>query len=141
MADKGTAQATAGLHKIGCDRISCVRSFLKILIVLLIAAALPLRGYATVAAELCAGHHGGVQAAHVADHDHDHDSSHDAPGHGGDHASICSHCASCSVGATLASDTPRSVSAVISGADRIPFFDARKPGYVPDHLDRPPLVS
>ena len=116
-----------------------MRSFFKILIVLLIVAALPLRGYAAVAAELCADHHGGAEAAHAADHDHD--SSPDASGHGGDHRSICSHCASCTVGATLAPDTLRSVNALITGADRIPFFDARKPGYVPDQLDRPPLAS
>jgi hypothetical protein len=118
-----------------------VRNAFRILIVLLIVTALPLRGFAAVAAELCAGHHGGAEPAHAADHDHDHDSSPDTLGRDGDHPSICSHCASCSVGATLAPDTPRSVSAVIRGADRIPFFDVRKPGYVPDHLDRPPLVS
>jgi hypothetical protein len=119
-----------------------VRGFLKILIVLLIVAALPLRGYAAVAAELCAGHHGGAQAAHAAEHDHD--SSHETVGHDGDHPSslsICSHCASCSVGASLAPDSARPVALLIAGAVRIPFLGARKPGYVPDHPDRPPLVS
>jgi hypothetical protein len=118
-----------------------VRSVARILIVLLIAAALPLRGYAAVAADLCAGHHGGVQSQHV--HDHDEESTPEHAGHGGDHAStsLCSHCASCSVGASLASDSAQRVNALIGGADRIPFFDARKPGYVPDHPDRPPLVS
>jgi hypothetical protein len=119
-----------------------VRRILRIVIVLLIAAALPLRGFAALAAELCADHHGGAQAAHAADHDHG--SDHDPSGHDGDHhstASICSHCASCSVGASLAPDFARDVSALVAGADRIPFFGARESGYVPDHLERPPLVS
>jgi hypothetical protein len=33
------------------------------------------------------------------------------------------------------------VAVLIAGTDRIPFFDARRAGYVPDHLERPPLVS
>jgi hypothetical protein len=119
-----------------------VRGLLKILIVLLIAAALPLRGYAAVAAELCAGHHGGAPAVHAAEHDHD--STHETVGHDGEHPSslsICSHCASCSVGSSLAPDSAHPVPAFITGADRIPFLDVRKSGYVPDHPDRPPLVS
>lgn len=119
-----------------------MRGALRILVALLIVAALPLRGYAAVAAELCSGHHGGDQAAHAAEHDHE--STHQVDGHDGDHPaspSSCSHCASCSVGTSLAPDAARRVAAVISSAERIPFFGARKPGYVPDHLDRPPLAS
>jgi hypothetical protein len=119
-----------------------VRGAFRILILLLIVVALPLRGYAAVAAELCAAHHGGAQAVHAAEHDHD--SAHETVGHDGDHpssVSICSHCASCSVGTSLAPDSAHPVAAVVAGADRIPFFDARKPGHVPDHPDRPPLVS
>jgi ABC-type Zn2+ transport system substrate-binding protein/surface adhesin len=125
-----------------------VRGVLRIVIVLLIATALPLRGFAAVAAELCADHHGGAQATHAAGHDHEsgheHESSHDSSGNDGEHhstASICSYCASCSVGTSLAPDSAHPVAALVAGADRIPFFDARKPGYVPDQLDRPPLVS
>lgn len=119
-----------------------MREMLRILIVLLIVATLPLRGYAAAAAELCAGQHGGAQSEHAADHDHSHDSTHDTGD--ADHSStpsICSHCASCSVGASLAPDSARRVTALAIGAGRIPFFDARKPGYVPDHPERPPLVS
>ena len=113
----------------------------RILVVLLIVAVLPLRGYAAAAADLCAEHHGGAQAEHV--HDHDHESTIAQSGHGGEHSStsICSHCASCSVGASFAAESAPQLSALIGGADRIPFFDARKPVHVPDHLDRPPLVS
>ena len=122
-----------------------MRSVCKILIVLLVVAVLPLRGYAAVAAELCAGQHGGTQAAHAGDHEHDHghEANHGAPEHGGDVPanSICSHCASCSVGASLAPDVSRAVAVLIAGTDRIPFLDARRSGHVPDHLERPPLVS
>ena len=120
-----------------------MRSVCRILIVLLVVAVLPLRGYAAVAAELCAGQHGGTQAAHAADHDHGHESDHGAPEQGGDVPtnSICSHCASCTVGASLAPDVTHPVAVLIAGTDRIPFFDARRAGYVPDHLERPPLVS
>ena len=113
----------------------------RILIVLLIVAVLPLRGYAAVAADLCAEHHAGAQAGHL--HDHEHESTDGQAGHGGEHSStsICSHCASCSVGASFAAESAQQVSALIGGARRIPFFDARKPVHVPFHLDRPPLVS
>ena len=113
----------------------------RILIVLLIVAVLPLRGYAAAAADLCAEHHGGVQSGHLDDHDHE--STNGPAGHGGEHSSnsICSHCASCSVGASFASGSARQVNPSIPGTDRIPFVDARKPVHVPDHLDRPPLVS
>ena len=115
----------------------------RILIVLLVVAALPLRGYAAAAADLCAEHHGGSQSGQVHDHDHDHESTDAQSGHGGEHSSnsICSHCASCSVGASFASGSARQVNPSIPGTDRIPFVDARKPVHVPDHLDRPPLVS
>jgi len=119
-----------------------MRNAFRILTVLLIVTALPLRGYAAVAAELCAGHHGGAQPAHAAEHEHE--STHETVGHDGDHpsgVSICNHCASCSVGTSLASDPALPVAALIAGAVRIPFFDVRKPGYVPDPLDRPPLGS
>ena len=118
-----------------------MRGIARILIVLLIAAALPLRGYAAVAADLCAGHHGGAQAEHVHDHDHESTDGHDANGGEQSSTSICSHCASCSVGASLAPDSAQWVNALINRADRIPFFGARKPAHVPDHPDRPPLVS
>jgi len=118
-----------------------MRGAFKTLILLLMFATLPLRGYAAVAAELCAAHHGGVQAAHAAEHEHD--SAHEQGGHDGDHASsasVCSHCAACSVGASLAPDSARAVAVFHAGADRIPFFGGRESGHVPEHVDRPPLA-
>lgn len=110
------------------------------MIVLLVVAALPLRSYASVTADLCAVH-GGMQASPELEHDHG--SADDLSGRAGEHhatTSTCSHCASCSVGATLAADLTRRVVLIPNGADLIPFFDARKLGHVPDHPDRPPLV-
>ena len=134
-----TCPCRASLRRNVCDRIFGVRGVARILIVLLIVAALPLRGYAAAAADLCAEHHGGGQSEHV----HDHESTDPQSGHGGEHSSssTCSHCASCSVGVSFLSDSAPMLNALIGGADRIPFFDARKPVHVPDHLDRPPLVS
>ena len=115
-----------------------MRVIVRILIVLLVAAALPLRGYAAVAADLCAEHHGGAQSVQLHDH-----GSPDAPaGHGGEHSSTssCSHCASCSVGASVAPEA-KHLTLPVAGSGRIPFLDYRKPAHVPDHPDRPPLVS
>lgn len=119
-----------------------MRGLTRILILLLVMVALPLRGVAAVAADVCAAHHGGALSAHADGHDHGSGHEPDAPD--SDHsskASICSLCATCSVGATLAPEPSRPVATALAGADRIPFFDARKPGHVPDHPDRPPLVS
>jgi len=118
-----------------------MRNVSSALILLLMLVALPLRGYTAVAAELCAAHHGGALATDAAEHDHD--SAHEQGGQDGDHpstASVCSHCATCSVGASLAPDSARPVAVHSAGADRIPYFGARTSGHVPEHLDRPPLA-
>ena len=119
-----------------------MRSFCKILILLLVVAALPLRGYAAVPADLCAEHHGGAVVSHAEGHDHNSDHGAGAPDAGhSPTAAGCSHCASCSVGASLAPEPVRPVATAPAGAARIPFFDARISGHVPDHPHRPPLVS
>jgi hypothetical protein len=118
-----------------------MRNVSRALILLLMLVALPLRGYAAVAAELCAMHDGGAQAAQAAEHDHD--SAHEQGGQNGDHpstASVCSHCAACSVGASLAPDSARPVAVFHASAGRIPFFGACTSGHVPQRLDRPPLA-
>lgn len=112
----------------------------KILILLFVVTALPLRGYAAVATHFCeqhqdeaaaqAGHHGG--SSNHEDATPRNDPSSTSPS--------CSHCASCSVSASLGHEGPR-MTFHCAGADRIPFADARRPGHVPEHLDRPPLVS
>ncbi len=116
-----------------------MRSLSRLLILLLLVAALPLRGYAALAADVCADHHGGTVAAH-SHHDHGSDHKHEAPDGNSSTSSICSHCASCSVGASVAPEA-KPITLPIAGNDRIPFSDRRKPGHVPAHPERPPLVS
>ena len=117
-----------------------MRDVRKLLVLLLLVVALPLRGYAALAADLCADHHGGAAAAHAGHQDSSSGHEHEAPEGPSSASSICSHCASCSVGASVAPEA-KQISLPVAGSDRIPFFDRRKSGYVPDHPERPPLVS
>jgi hypothetical protein len=121
-----------------------VRRTCRIVLLGLLFAALPLRGYAGVLTALCESHHGGAAVAenHMHEHadSHHHDSDEDAggPSHA---ASVCSICASCCAGASLAPDAPRVAVVQSPVSDRIAFFDRRNSGYVPEHLDRPPFAS
>ena len=117
-----------------------MRNFRKLLVLLLLVVALPLRGYAALAVDLCAGHNGGAAGAHAGHHDPSSDHEHEAPDGPSATSSSCSHCASCSVGASVAPEA-KQISLPVAGSDRIPFFDQHKSGYVPDHPERPPLVS
>jgi hypothetical protein len=119
-----------------------MRGLARILTVLLLLAALPLRGYASVAAGLCDSHHGGQANSHAAMHDHG--VSHGDPVDGGgtdsaEVASLCSLCSSCSVSATLAPDPVYAIALSPTGAGPIPFDGSAMPGRVPGTLDRPPL--
>jgi hypothetical protein len=121
-----------------------MRRTAKTLIFVLLLAALPLRGYAGVLMALCEGHHGG--AAAVQEHAHEHGDSHphgsdDGAGSPSHAASVCSICASCCANASLAPDAPHVAAFRAPGSDRIPFFDRRASGFVPEHFDRPPLAS
>lgn len=116
----------------------------RIVLLVLLFAALPLRGYAGALMLSCESHHGGA----AADHEHSHgpgDSHHDDSGDGGETptqiASTCSLCSTCSAGASLAPDAPLAVLLEAAGSDRIIFFDRRSSGFVPESLDRPPLAS
>ena len=118
----------------------------RIVLLVLLLAALPLRGYAGVLMALCEGHHGGTVVSqgqvheHGDGHHHDAGNSDDSGGVPTHAASMCSVCASCCAGASLAPDAPRVAVFQSSGPDRIAFFDRRPSGFVPDHLDRPPLA-
>ena len=119
-----------------------MRRLANVLIVLLVLASLPLRGYAGVVMALCEAQHGGAPAAH--DHVHAEGESHDHGSPDSDGvtthaASVCSLCASCCVNASLAPDAPQLPAFQATGADRIPFFDRQVPGFVPEQPDRPPL--
>ena len=116
----------------------------RIALLAMLLAALPLRGYAGVLMALCEGQHGGAAAAEA--HTHEHGEGHhgdtsdngDVPTHA---ASMCSFCASCCAGAGVAPDVPRVAVFQSPGSDRIAFSDRCTSGFVPEHLDRPPLAS
>ena len=114
----------------------------RIILLVMLLAALPLRGYAGVLTALCESHHGGAAVAegqaheHGDSHHHDADDSNDDPSHV---ASVCSVCASCCASAGLAPETNQGVVFQAPDTDRIPFFGHQVSGFVPDHLDRPPL--
>jgi hypothetical protein len=123
-----------------------MRSVIRLLIVLLAVTALPLRGYATVAAGLCDQHHGGMAGAHevaLAHPDHAGGDRHGSDAESPDPvplAPVCSLCASCCGGATLALDPLHGVTPAPSGAQPIPFDGRVAPGHVPEALVRPPLA-
>jgi len=126
------------------DKIPLVKPFFRIALLVALLAALPLRGYAGVLAALCESHHGGAAIAEAHAHEHSDGHHHDSDEGAGEKshtASMCSVCATCSAGASLAPDAPR-VSVVQAPVfDRIVLVVRLASGYVPDGLDRPPLAS
>ena len=114
----------------------------RLVLLIMLLATLPLRGYAGVLTALCGPGHGGAAVAeeHVHEHGgsqhHDDDSSTSLS----QVASVCSICASCCASASLASEATRVAVSQSPGTSRIPFFDRRVSGFVPEHFDRPPLV-
>ena len=115
----------------------------RIALLAVLLATLPLRGYAGALMALCEGQHGGTAASHAHEHgdgQHDNSPSKDSgnPSHA---ASVCSVCASCCASAGLAPAAPHLAVVQHPDSRRIAFFDRRSSGFVPEHLDRPPLAS
>jgi hypothetical protein len=111
--------------------------FLRLLVALALAFAIPMQGMASVTAGVCMaiGHH---DAGTPASHDHGHDSDHSAP-HEDDSTSHCAPCVACCAAASIApalqvfvpqESPPAAFSA-------LPFLPA---GFLPEKLDRPPLA-
>ena len=139
---EGTLASPRGPAIVACDTIFGMRRLANGLILVMLLAALPLRGYAGVWMVFCEENHSGATAAlehsHQTGEIHHHDSDHGAPG--SSHvASACSMCAAGCASASLAPDANHSVAFPAPGTDRIPFFDRRVSGFVPEHVDRPPL--
>jgi hypothetical protein len=121
-----------------------VKHAARIALLTILLATLPLRGYAGVLMALCEGHHGG--AAAVQEHAHAHGDSHHheapdddtaTPAHA---ASVCSVCASCCASAGLAAPSIQGVLIQSPGTSRISSLDRQVSGFVPEHLERPPLA-
>jgi hypothetical protein len=111
----------------------------KALLILLLAA-IPLRGMAGVIADFCQPQHqGAVQMADAGCDSCEHDGTQDEePGNGLD--AKCSHCAACSVAVPVVSEFTRGTVHAAAGALLVPFRDRNLPGRLPGRLDRPPLA-
>lgn len=118
----------------------------RFLILLLLLAALPLRGYAALAVAQCEMRHGGATMATQAMHEHGADADRatsgavdpDDPSRAA--SSTCSMCAGCCVGSPVAPHFAYALAVTAPSLDRIPFFVSHSPGHVPGRLDRPPLA-
>ncbi|OFZ96518.1 MAG: hypothetical protein A2Z64_10550 [Betaproteobacteria bacterium RIFCSPLOWO2_02_67_12] len=120
-----------------------MQGFYKILILLLMLAAVPLRAYAAIEAGLCDAHDGGLPAVQATAHHHASDRGDDSQTYRAQSsgiASVCSLCTTCSVGAPLAPTVVQTVAFAAARASAIPFFGFGASGHVPDILDRPPLA-
>jgi len=124
------------------------KSFLRFLVVTLLAVMIPLQGAAAVAAGQCMslGHHHDASPGHS----HDSDDSHDHAGHShaddgmaqdGDERSQnahCGPCAACCASASIAGPARLSILSTPSSAKHV-FSQFTPPSVQLDALDRPPL--
>ena len=121
-----------------------MRHTVRIALLALLLAALPLRGYAGVLMAICEGHHGGNAAvqeqAHEPGDSHQHESLDEGTGTPAHAASVCSVCASCCAGAGLAAPSLQEVVVQPPGTSRISSLNHQVSGFVPEHLERPPLA-
>ena len=110
-------------------------------VLILMLAAIPLRGMAGVIAAFCEPqHHGAGQMTHAeCDGCEHHATYHEEPGD--DPTAKCGHCSACSVNASLVSESALGIAYADSGASPISFLDRSLPGRLPARLDRPPLAS
>jgi len=122
-----------------------VKRTVRFAFLVMLLSALPLRGYAAALKSICESHHGGSQGVHQLVHGHGHDGSRSHDSHGDEpdrapFASLCSLCGAYSVGAPLLSESAVTFTILApQPALRIPFRERRAQGFVPDHIERPPL--
>ena len=109
---------------------------IKTIAVVLLLVIVPLRGLAAVTVGFCAmGHHDSAPA--VEEHDGHHDHGHAPEPAGGPDCSICvEHCSS----ASFAVPAPAGALFAPGGSSRMALDEAFAAGFVPDHLDPPPLA-
>jgi hypothetical protein len=116
---------------------------LRTLVIVLLAALLPLRALAAVTTGYCAaGHQDMTVAAHG---DHGQDAGSHAH-HGGDDQPAkpatpsCSSCVEHCSNAAVAPSAAQAVASPAVAQDRIFVAERVAPAFVPDQLDRPPLA-
>lgn len=112
---------------------------IQTLIVLLLIALVPMRAIASVAIGFCVAGH---QPAAVHAHD---GGDHGAAQHHGDEAPGdvnhgCSYCAGHCTGASFVALSDAARFPASANAAPIPFGEQLASGFVPEHLDRPPLA-
>ncbi|MSQ49056.1 MAG: hypothetical protein EXR30_01565 [Betaproteobacteria bacterium] len=111
----------------------------KVFLILLLAA-IPLRGMAGVIGDFCQPqHHGAGQMANAECGGCEHNATHGEESDDGLSAK-CSHCAACSIGALLVPESARGEFGAAAVALLVPFLDRTLPGRLPEQLDRPPLA-
>jgi len=109
---------------------------LKLLAVLLLVTALPLRAVAGVTTGFCASGHKDMAAAHASGQGHQSDAH--APAQPIE--SSCTICAEHCSSAAFAIPAASSADAWLSGQERTVLAEHRSALHVPDQLDRPPLA-
>lgn len=111
---------------------------LKTVLLVLMLAVLPLRALAAVTTGFCAFAHEHGAPAHHADASHE-PHERDSPAHSHD-ASPCSSCVAHCSSAALAPFTPPASFAVPAATERSVLHERSVAGFIPDHLDPPPLA-
>lgn len=122
-------------------------SLKRLLLVLVLGAAVPLQGFAAASIDLCRAfpHHQDAAAAGVHDHSIAIDASAHHEGHDpldadtGQDSHHCAACASCGVAAAI-SAAPRILVTDVPHQAVIALSVPAPDGHVPDGLDRPPLA-
>lgn len=138
----GTEAADSGQSSTAHDTIREMSRLAKAVLILLLAA-IPLRGMAGVVAALCdPASHGGA-AIQVSDADCDSCLESAGAHHEQDDSGMskCSHCAACSVSVPLVSQSVQGLIAAVSGESPVIFFSRTLPVRPPGRLERPPLTS
>ena len=116
---------------------------LRTLIVVLLAALLPLRAVAAVTIGYCAAGHQDMAVAVHGDHGHGAESH---AQHGGDEQPAkpatpsCSICVEHCSGAAFAPSANQAMNASAVARDPILLAERPAPAFFPDQLDRPPLA-
>ncbi len=115
--------------------------FVRLLVALALAFAIPMQGMASVTAGVCMaiGHHdAGTPASHDHGHDADPSSDHSVP-HEDDSTSHCAPCVACCAAASIAPALQVFVPQESPPA-AFPALPSLPAGFLPEKLDRPPLA-
>lgn len=110
---------------------------MRIALLIVLVALVPLRGLAAVTTGLCAFAHEHGEAAHAHTHDHGASQGHDQPGPQGD--TRCSSCAEHCAGSAFAPSTALPAPLAMTRAERASSQLHLTLGLYAERLDRPPL--